>query len=155
MGAGFKLPPDQTVDGIGSWEIESSRIFRKRDSLLPSSFGKRRVSFGDDKLKLQKVYSLSKVGGRKRSLVEALNMNEPFDICLSESGEAVTLEAPLQRAELEKQIDVDRWIEENGIVLRPGMVLLKNYIPLSKQVMLWGSTSHCMCMSCLELYTHQ
>ncbi|XP_019186223.1 PREDICTED: uncharacterized protein LOC109180953 isoform X1 [Ipomoea nil] len=139
LGARFQLPLNQTVEGIGSQEIQGSRILNsvdhKRDSLLPISFGKRSVSFGDNKLRLQNAYSPSRFGGTKRSLVEAFNMNEPFDICLSESREAVTLEAPLQRNEIEKQSDVDQWIEEgNGTVLRPGMVLLKNYIPLSKQI---------------------
>lgn len=158
LGAQLELPSDQTVEGIGSQKIQGSKILNsldhKRDSLLPISFGKRSVSFGDNKLKFQKAYSPSRFGGTKRSLVEALNMNEPFDICLSESREAVTLEAPLRRNVMEKQSDVDQRIEER-IVLRPGMVLLRNYIPLSEQVMLWGSTSLCICISCLELYTHQ
>lgn len=158
LGARFELPSDQTVEGIGSQKIQGSRILNsldhERDSLLPISFGKRSVSFGDNKLKLRKAYSPSRFGGTKRSLVEALNMNEPFDICLSESREAVTLEAPLRRNVMEKQSDVDQRIEER-IVLRPGMVLLRNYIPLSEQVMLWGSTSLCICISCLELYAHQ
>nr|GME08806.1 DNA oxidative demethylase [Ipomoea batatas] len=136
LGTRFELPLDQT-EGIGSQKIQGSKILNsldhKRDSLLPISFGKRSVSFGDNKLKLQKAYSPSRFGGTKRSLVEALNMNEPFDICLSESREAVTLEAPLRRNVMEKQSDVDQRIEER-IVLRPGMVLLRNYIPLSEQV---------------------
>ncbi|CAH9069287.1 unnamed protein product [Cuscuta epithymum] len=129
LGAQFELHADPTIQKIGS--RRSSSFDQERDSLLPSSFGKKNVSSGRSKSKLEKINSSSKVEVKKCK--EVLNMHEPFDICLSESREGITLEAPLQRKEGEKQSEADQSIENSGKILRPGMVLLKNYITLDEQ----------------------
>ncbi|CAH9103195.1 unnamed protein product [Cuscuta europaea] len=130
LGAQIELHSDPTIQKIDSRRLSS--LDPERDSLLPSSFGKKNVYAGRSKSKLEKISSSSKVEVKKKCK-EVLNMYEPFDICLSESREEVTLEAPLQRKEGEKQPEADQSIENSGMILRPGMVLLKNYITLDEQ----------------------
>ncbi|CAI9779187.1 unnamed protein product [Fraxinus pennsylvanica] len=73
-------------------------------------------------------------GKKNSSSTKGVNIDEPFDICLSEPLEQDFLEPTIYERNWEKQIDAEWLLEENGQLLRPGMVLLKNYISLNEQV---------------------
>ncbi|OMO66040.1 Oxoglutarate/iron-dependent dioxygenase [Corchorus olitorius] len=60
---------------------------------------------------------------------------KPFDICPLKSGTPVMLKPSLLVKNREKRNEIKRSMEgESGIVLRSGMVLLKNYLSISDQV---------------------
>lgn len=59
----------------------------------------------------------------------------PFDICLNKSGASVMLKPSLLVRNKEKRRETQRSMEgQKGIVLRSGMVLLKNYLSFTDQV---------------------
>lgn len=69
---------------------------------------------------------------------------EPFDICLPKTS-AVKLKPSLLVTNRERRNETKRTTEGlNGRILRPGMVLLKSYISISEQVLLYAlsNTTH-------------
>ncbi|GAV61413.1 2OG-FeII_Oxy_2 domain-containing protein [Cephalotus follicularis] len=65
---------------------------------------------------------------------ENVKVTEPFDICLPKSGNLITLKPSLLAMNREKRREITSNLEEEkGIILRPGMVLLRNYLSMSDQ----------------------
>ncbi|KAJ1390758.1 Oxoglutarate/iron-dependent dioxygenase [Sesbania bispinosa] len=62
----------------------------------------------------------------------------PFDICPPKQGGSVILKPPLLVKNRERRNEMKRSSsgDKGGLVLRPGMVLLKAYIPITDQVMI-------------------
>ncbi|CAN1771865.1 Alpha-ketoglutarate-dependent dioxygenase AlkB homolog [Linum perenne] len=96
----------------------SSRIedFEDCESSLPTQFGKKRTG------RAMKSDSSGRVSKSANAAEELLVDSEPFDICQRGSDGLQCLE------------NVDRHVVMKQEVLRPGMVLLKHYIPLESQV---------------------
>lgn len=146
-GAGIKLRP--SPDCIDRRECRGA-VETSSDSLgvRHGSFCKRRSridlrseqrsgdgnssKFGNKNIPAHVKRSKSDQSYRKPD--EGANHVAPFDICLSGSRDSAVLKS-LQEME-ENQENVEHPIEESGGqgVLRPGMVLLKRYIPLGDQI---------------------
>ncbi|KAG8377102.1 hypothetical protein BUALT_Bualt09G0133600 [Buddleja alternifolia] len=148
--------PEKNGENIGPSQLEASTSVshQNNDSCLPTSFGKKRVPSASRSPKLCQTYHVR--GESKRSSMNSpgINTDEPFDICLPEAMESSVLKnsvdemnfrkwvPKVQPAEengqhkhsMEEKNNSEHSVEEIGQVLRPGMVLLKQYIPLSEQV---------------------
>ncbi|XP_039053905.1 uncharacterized protein LOC120196095 [Hibiscus syriacus] len=69
------------------------------------------------------------------SLAKCQDVIEPFDICLPKIGTPVMLKPSLLVKNREKRNEMKRSTEgQIGNILRPGMVLLKKYLPITDQV---------------------
>lgn len=67
----------------------------------------------------------------------SLAVRVPYDICLVRAENSVTLKTPLHVQNRAKRNEAKRSMEGTCInVLRPGMILLKSYIPIKDQVIL-------------------
>ncbi|KAL2539052.1 putative 2-oxoglutarate-dependent dioxygenase family protein [Abeliophyllum distichum] len=77
------------------------------------------------------------VGDGRSNDSDSLQKGFSFDICVEKIGSVVRLKPPLLLKNREKRNEMKRLTEgENIKVLRPGMVLLKGYLPLTDQVKL-------------------
>ncbi|XP_011095103.1 uncharacterized protein LOC105174637 isoform X1 [Sesamum indicum] len=104
----------KVVDNVDKLQIEpSTSISHQDDTFLPTSFGKKPLPSSSRNPMLRQTYHENGEGKRRSTFSKGTAIDEPFDICISEAREYNPL---------------------TGQVLRPGMVLFKNYIPLSEQV---------------------
>lgn len=72
--------------------------------------------------------------------VEDSAVLEPFDICPPKTSNLVVLKPPLLVKNRERRNETKRIMEaQNASVLRSGMVLLKRYLPLNDQVLLYAN----------------
>ncbi|PIN01617.1 DNA oxidative demethylase [Handroanthus impetiginosus] len=152
LGTPCEQSSEKDVGNIGPPKLEASTSTNHdNDTQLPTSFGKKRLPSPSRNPELHQTY-----GEAKRSLSSSCGAaaDEPFDICLLEATDSSPLESlvneknggmrvqKVQSAEeneqhndhVEGNDDVLDSVEKNGEVLRPGMLLLKRYIPLSEQV---------------------
>ncbi|KAL3654792.1 hypothetical protein CASFOL_000578 [Castilleja foliolosa] len=113
------LGDSKGVENIDSvQDLTSSSTNQQYDTDLPADFGKKRMPRDRKYEKVKETYH-----GRGESK-RGSTVDEPFDICNPEF----------------KKFNHKRWVtkahtaEENGQVLRPGMVLFKHYIPIPDQV---------------------
>lgn len=84
--------------------------------------------------------SLNKTGSENIEHSEHPGVIEPFNICSVKTGTSVVLKSPLHSKNREQRKERMRAQEgQKGEVLKPGMVLLKSYISLSDQVLLYDS----------------
>lgn len=133
----------------------SISINDQNDTDLPTSYGKNR-SYSSKNPKLHQTYH--EHGEAKRSSMSSFSttIDEPFDICLPETRESNSLRSSVNeknrgkwvkkvqsseeneqnRDNMENSDNIEDSTKETGQVLRPGMVLFKNYISLSEQVVL-------------------
>ncbi|KAI3771032.1 hypothetical protein L6452_02184 [Arctium lappa] len=85
------------------------------DYLLPTSFGKQKLT-----------YPRRKVKQNHKSLADHLFQTKPFSLILPRSTESMCKR---------KQVEMENTLESpSELILRSGMVLLKNYLSLGKQV---------------------
>ncbi|KAL6568781.1 hypothetical protein OROHE_004465 [Orobanche hederae] len=146
--------PSQKITGVvqnvGPLQHEASTsISHQYDTDLPASFGKKHTPPPTN----PKTYR--EHGESKRSSMSSPSStrdDEPFDICLPEirkskpqkrlfknSGKRWVSKVQLaQESEQQKgymeENNIIEGFEEPGLILGPGMVLLKHYIPISEQV---------------------
>ncbi|CAA3017516.1 DNA oxidative demethylase [Olea europaea subsp. europaea] len=106
----------------------------KNSSYLPTCFGKKRGPSTSRSSKFHQANPKYGNGKKSSSSTKGVNIDELFDICLSEPLEQDFLEPSMHERNWNKQIEAECLLEENGQLLRPGMVLLKNYISLDVQV---------------------
>ncbi|KAL0347542.1 UNVERIFIED_CONTAM: Alpha-ketoglutarate-dependent dioxygenase AlkB [Sesamum calycinum] len=144
----------KVVDNIGKSQIEASTsISHQDDTCLPTSFGKKPLPSYSRNPRLRQTYH-EHGEGKRRSPFSGTAIDEPFDICISETEESspltsavneknklkwvpkVRLAEEIERHEnnIEKNNNIEDSVGQIGQVLRPGMVLFKSYIPLSEQV---------------------
>ena len=119
----------QTLDLANKLDISCQDVGMS----LPSEFGDK---VGPSPLKGPKTPA----SGRKPENSESSSVSFPFDIC-SPKASSVKLKPSLLVMNRERRNEMKRITESSGRVLRPGMVLLRGYISLSDQVLLW-SLSH-------------
>lgn len=124
---------EQRSDEVGS-QFEVLTNGDENGSYLPTCFGKRCEPSTSGSSKFHQSNPKYGKGKKSSSSTQGVNIDEPFDICLSEPLEQDFLEPSIYERNWEKQIDAECLLEENGQLLRPGMVLLKNYISLDVQV---------------------
>lgn len=133
-------------DEVGSFQSEVLASLHSGDneniSYLPTCFGKKRGPSTSRSSKFHQANPKYGNGKKSSSSTKGVNIDEPFDICLSEPLEQDFLEPSMYERNREKQIEAECLLEENGQLLRPGMVLLKNYISLDVQVMVIYSLVH-------------
>lgn len=103
-------------------------------SSLPTSFGKKRVNNPNRTPKRHQEYSANWFGSGNTDSEEDLLSVEPFDICLSRSRNSSGYKSLLRQSTKDKEIKMDNFVERTEEILRPGMVLLKNYVSLNDQV---------------------
>ncbi|KAK2981801.1 hypothetical protein RJ640_010318 [Escallonia rubra] len=135
----LRAPLEQRLDGgpqdDDSLQFESSATSNSRsqqdDSSLTTSFGKSPVSSSNRRCEHQ-TYPAHMVGFRSSGRGRGLPVVEPFDICLSGRRKSSTYEPSLTEKNNGKKME--HCIKETGQILRPGMVLLKSYVTLGKQV---------------------
>ncbi|KAK3017490.1 hypothetical protein RJ639_005994 [Escallonia herrerae] len=135
----LRAPPEQRLDGgprdDGSFQFESSAsdnsTSKQDESSLPTNFGKSHVSSSNRRFKHQS-YPEHMVGFRSSGSGRDLPMVETFDICLSGRRKSSKYKPSL--TEKNNGNKLEHCIIETGQMLRPGMVLLKSYVTLSKQV---------------------
>ncbi|XP_062003527.1 uncharacterized protein LOC133721035 isoform X1 [Rosa rugosa] len=110
-----------------------------RECSLPTEFGmKRKHHHGAEKRhsvpRTLKYAPVTKSSG----LSKRLHRYEPFDICLDGRNSALQASFHARMMEAEESVEFanpEQMVEfKDPIVLRPGMVLLKNYVSLSEQV---------------------
>ncbi|KAL2542491.1 2-oxoglutarate-dependent dioxygenase family protein [Abeliophyllum distichum] len=126
---------DEVVHNIDSSQFELSTSLHSDGindgSYLPTSFGKMRGPSASRSLKFHQANPKCEKGNKssRSASAKGVNIDEPFDICPSE-----TLDQDFLQPSFYEQIQTECLLEENGQLLRPGMVLLKSYIPLDVQV---------------------
>ncbi|KAL2509813.1 uncharacterized protein Fot_33460 [Forsythia ovata] len=98
-------------------------------SYLPTSFGNTCGPSASRSMKFHQANPKYEKGNKSSRSAKGVNIDEPFDICLSE-----TLDQDFLQPSFYEQIQTECLLEENGQLLRRGMVLLKSYIPLDVQV---------------------
>ncbi|KAJ0075683.1 hypothetical protein Patl1_33775 [Pistacia atlantica] len=83
------------------------------------------------------VKNLADIGGSGHSVQQAVVC--PLDICPPKTGSCISLKPSLLETNKLKRNQVKLAMErQSGNVLRPGMVLLKNYLSISDQVLLYS-----------------
>lgn len=98
-----------------------------KDSDLPAIFGNIRELSASKSPKLT----------RNPTFPPGSGIEQPFDICIQEATKQKPHKGSLHKMWVPKeQQNVANSFEEAGQVLGPGMVLLKNYIPISEQVII-------------------
>ncbi|CAA3017518.1 Hypothetical predicted protein [Olea europaea subsp. europaea] len=129
---------EQRSDEVGSLQFEVQTSLHsdgdKNSSYLPTCFGKKRGPSTSRSSKFHQANPKYGNGKKSSSSTKGVNIDELFDICLSEPLEQDFLEPSMHERNWNKQIEAECLLEENGQLLRPGMVLLKNYISLDVQV---------------------
>ncbi|XAR55762.1 DNA oxidative demethylase [Bertholletia excelsa] len=93
--------------------------------MLPTSFGKKHFP-STRKQKVRQMHAKYSEGYVKTDLSKGLPVIKPFDICSPNNSLHSENKEPLSENKAS--------MGENKQVLREGMILLKNYIPLSEQV---------------------
>lgn len=121
------------------------------DAGLPTSFGKKQV-YPSKSPKVRQTHHEQREAKRRPKPSSSVPIDDPFDICPHQSSESEScvnrrtggeLSETIQPAEENEQNkgitegnDSEDLVEESALVLEPGMVLLKHYIPLLEQVVL-------------------
>lgn len=121
------------------------------DTDLPTSFGKKKKALSSLRNpKFCQTYHEPRQAKTRSKPSSSTPMDEPFDICPPETTESTSpggsmnmrnsgMWSPADENEQtngieEKGKHTEYLFEDSGMVLRPGMVLLKHYIPLLEQV---------------------
>lgn len=128
---------------LESWSPMPDWKSQMRECSLPTEFGMKRKHHPRAEKRHSVPQNLKYAHVTKNSdCSKGLHNCEPFDICLSESNSA--LQASFRARMMENQNEAEDMVEfanpehnvelADPIVLRPGMVLLKNYVTLSEQV---------------------
>lgn len=116
----LRLESEQLVSDINSPQLEGKSVSNSTSPNTATPFRKKRVPKSHSSQTVTKdTYKLDSS--------EGFHNFEPFDICFSRN----------RNYEARKGLPYEREQTKEGAregVLRPGMVLLKNYLPLSDQV---------------------
>ncbi|XP_024188740.1 uncharacterized protein LOC112192991 isoform X2 [Rosa chinensis] len=110
-----------------------------RECSLPTEFGMKRKHHSRAEKRHSVPRNLKNAPVTKSSgLSKRLHCYEPFDICLDGRNSALEASFHARMMEAEDTVEFanpERMVEsKDPVVLRPGMVLLKNYVSLSQQV---------------------
>lgn len=131
-GAGKQVYLPKLEASFGS---NTAKPYQPNVSAMPTRTLKKPSSFPSGSTYLPPNSPEPGVGVRSSGDSECMNVNEPFDICFSGSRMPADYKPYLQEKDSLQGIETDYRLE-SGKVLRPGMVLLRSYIPLSQQVLL-------------------
>jgi len=146
-------PKDQTEGSAGSDQLLEESFIEDHEYTsmleeysLPTSFGKPNTYQPRQSNSIQNSLKRGAGGGNKGSRDnKSCIAIEPFDICRSESEELLIRQShaedhPFPRSSVDMEVEsvpekgrLIEWSRQR--VLRPGMVLLKNYITHSEQVL--------------------
>ncbi|XP_057808271.1 uncharacterized protein LOC131022767 [Salvia miltiorrhiza] len=146
---------EKEVHNISTQCEASTSMSDHIDSGLPTSFGKKQLSSSrKPKVRQTRVHEHQEAKRRPKPSSKPSSysaIEDPFDICLPKSSDSPNyvnkrytrvcspMRQPAEENEQSKGItekgnDTEDLVEESGLVLGPGMVLLKHYIPLLEQV---------------------
>ncbi|CAK9144497.1 unnamed protein product [Ilex paraguariensis] len=101
---------------------------------LPTRFGKKHMLPSIRKSTLNQTHPAHASGNENSACVKGLPVVLPFDICLTKSRNSAKCNASLYAESRDYHNELEHSKEEAGQVLRPGMILLKNYLALTEQV---------------------
>lgn len=128
------------IKNVSSSQLESITISEPanlwNEFSLPTEFGKKRKPSHVKKPNFGPSYSTNASANSNSDCSKDLLKIESFDICLSKSEESATvLEKSLHTRNYGSWNEVKRKVNsESHKILRPGIVLLKHYIPHHEQV---------------------
>ncbi|KAL0450942.1 UNVERIFIED_CONTAM: Alpha-ketoglutarate-dependent dioxygenase AlkB [Sesamum latifolium] len=138
---------EKVVDNIGKSQIEASTsISHQDDTCLPTNFGKKPLPSPSRNPRLRQTYHEHGEGKRRSPISKGTAIDEPFDICISETRDSSPLTSavnekngakwvpkvrPAEEIEgyesnIEKNNNIEDSVGEIGQVLRPGMVKIVN-----------------------------
>lgn len=149
FGKKLKVAPN-----FGPLQCDFTSISDHYDTDLPTSFGKKKSSSSFKNQKFHRTRQEYQEAKKRSKPSSVTPIDEPFDICPPETTESTSpwsyvnqrnrgIWVPKEdsaedneqnKCDAEKGNNTEDLYEEPGLLLRPGMVLFKHYIPLSEQM---------------------